>query len=97
MTNHHDAEQTGNWPVRTYRCTTCGELHQYKRAYDDIPLTSPCCDAPKIRAYNLDLGDMRFYTTTLIKDVRHVLRREEREGKRPRAIDRDMNPHFATV
>lgn len=91
----HDAEQTSNWPVRTYRCTQCGTAHQYKRAFADIPDQSPCCNAPLSRAFDMD--GVKFQTTTLIKDVRHVLRREEREGKRPRAIDRDLNPHIATV
>lgn len=96
MTNH-DAEQTSNWPVRTYRCTRCKELHQYKRALKDVPSMSSCCDAPMSRAFDADLGSIATQATTPIRDVRHVLRKEEREGKRPRAIDRDLNPHFATV
>lgn len=49
------------------------------------------------RAFDADLGSIATQATTPIRDVRHVLRKEEREGKRPRAIDRDLNPHFATV
>jgi len=94
MTNH-DAKQTGCYPVRTYHCARCKKLHQYKRTLKDIPPTSPCCDAPLSRAFDLD--GVKFQTTTLIKDVRYKLRQEEKEGKRPRAIDRDLNPHFATV
>lgn len=92
---HHDEGQKSHWPTRTYRCASCGALHQYKRAFDDIPRQSPCCAAGMERAYNVD--GMKFQMKTPIREVRHKLRQEEREGKRLPAGRRDLNPHLATV
>jgi len=92
----HDEGQTSYWPTRTYRCAKCGALHQYKRALADIPLQSPCCTAGMGRAYDVD-GVPGFVMKTPIREVRHKLRQEEREGKRLPAAQRDLNPHFATV
>lgn len=93
---HHDAGRDGLYPTRTYRCSTCEALHQYKRPYGDIPEESPCCGVALHRAYDVD-NMPGFVMATPIREVRHKLRQEEREGKRVRAIDREMNPHIATV
>jgi len=86
-TVHHDTEREGHYPTRTYRCSNCGVAHQYKRPYGDIPLEeSPCCGALLHRAYDMD-GMPGFVVRTEIRDVRHKLRQEERDGKRPRAIE----------
>lgn len=89
----HDKGREGNYPVRNYHCA-CGLLHQYKRPFDEIP-TSPLCCGIMRRAWGVD--GLRFQVTTPIREVRHKLREEERLGQRPKAIDRNMNPHIATV
>ena len=91
----HDEDQEANYPVRSYRCTSCGTLHVYKRAFIEIPRRrSPCCDVPMCRDYGED--GVRFQIKTEVRDVRHKLRQEEREGKRPRAIEETPH-HIATL
>lgn len=92
---HHDPDQDGNYPVRTYACEHCERRHVYKRSFEDIPELCPSCGGPMHRDWQTD--GMQFQMTTPIREVRHKLRREEREGKRIRPMDRDMNPHIATV
>jgi len=84
---YHDAYREGHYHTRTYRCTICDKLHQFKRPFVQIPHgESPCCQGPMSRAHDVD-GMAGFVVKTEIRDVRHKLRREEREGKRPRAIE----------
>jgi predicted nucleic acid-binding Zn ribbon protein len=94
MKVNHDPGQTG-YPTRTYTCEHCERDHVFKRSFEDIPELCPACGAPMHRNWQAD--GVRFHMVTPIRDVKHKLRQEEREGKRPRPIDRNMNPHIATV
>ncbi|RKY68951.1 MAG: hypothetical protein DRQ02_02640 [Candidatus Latescibacterota bacterium] len=89
----HDLDTGPHYPVRNFRCS-CGLVHRFRRAWVAIP-ESPLCCSKMARDWNID--GFQFQMTTPIREVRHKLRQEEREGKRPRAIERDMNPHIATV
>jgi hypothetical protein len=89
-------DEWSGYPERSYKCLRCTARHLYRRRYEDIPAKCSLCQGEITRDYRAD-GAPRCQVTTPIRDVRFKLEKEEREGKRPRAIERDMDPHIATV
>ena len=88
-------DEWSGYPERTYKCLRCTARHLYRRQYEDIPKVCSLCQGELARDYKAD-GVPEFHMKTPIRDVRFKLRQEEREGKRPRAIE-EKDSHFATV